>query len=355
LALPVAALDYATAGWWWNVASLALLVGSLIVVARTVGWQPHPLTIITSLGLLMVWVPLWLHTLQGQLGLVLLAVFVAAWSAGRAGYWGWAGGLIGLAATIKLFPILLLGVLALLGRWRGVTAGIVTTAAISAGTAVIVGPQAFVDYATTVVPQLNRWRADWINSSLTGYVAHLFAPDPTIVPLLPSPVLATGLTLATSCGVIAIIAHLARQCGQHDFDGIFALALTGLLLLSALTWSHYFVVLLLPLLIWLPRLIGAGHDATGRWLVLIVTWLLMAVPQLDLALAIIGQPIAGPQHALTVLATNFYGLLGFFLAQAWWLKQDVEVRVVAADLATDQRSAPEPTPVLVGPGVERIS
>ena len=321
LALPLAGLDYPTAGWWWNVVSLALLAASLAALAREVGWRPTLWAIAPTLALLMIWVPLWIHTLQGQLGLILLALFTGAWVAGRRGHAGWCGALLGLAATIKLFPALLLGLLALQGRWRGVIAGVATGLVVTAATAALTGVDAYRTYLTVVVPNLDRWRPDWINSSFTGFFAHLFAPDATIIPLVHAPALAVGLTAAASLAVVGIVAFTARRRAD-DFDGQFALALTGMLLLSALTWSHYFVVLLIPLVIWARRLWLAGRAAAGRWATLGVAWLLMALPQFDLAKAIAGDGVAMPAHSLTVLALNFYGLLVFFAAQAWWLDRD---------------------------------
>jgi hypothetical protein len=320
LALPLAGLDYPTAGWWWNVFSLVLLAGSLAALAHGVGWRPTGWAVAPALALLLTWVPLWLHTLQGQLGLVLLALFTAAWAAGRRGHAGWAGACLGLAATIKLFPVLLLGLPALHGRWRGVAAGAGAGLLATAATLLIAGPRAYVDYLTVVIPNLERWRPDWINASLTGFFARLFAPDATTAPLLASPWLAAALTAAAGLAVIAAVVWRARRRrGAEDFDGEYALALTALLLLSALTWSHYFVVLLIPLVIWARRLWLAGRAAAGRWAVLVVTWGLMALPQLDLARALIPAGAASPALALTVLSLNFYGLLGFFIAQVWWL------------------------------------
>jgi hypothetical protein len=136
---------------------------------------------------------------------------------------------------------------------------------------------------------------------------------------------------------VAVVAVIARR-RPDDFDGQFALALTGLLLLSALTWSHYFVVLLIPLVIWARRLWLAGRAAAGRWATLVVAWLLMALPQLDLAKAVVGEGVATPAHALTVLALNIYGLLIFFAAQAWWLHRGEQP---AAEAGAGETLAPK--------------
>lgn len=347
LALPLAGLDYPTAGWWWNVLSLVLLAGSLAALMHGVGWRPTVWAVAPALALLLTWVPLWLHILQGQLGLVLLALFTAAWAAGRRGHAGWAGACLGVAATIKLFPALLLGLPALRGRWRGVAAGAGAGLLVTAATVLIAGPRAYIDYLTVVIPNLDRWRPDWINASLIGFFARLFAPDAATAPLLASPLLAAVLTAAAGLAVVAAVIWRTRRAGAEDFDGEYGLALTALLLLSALTWSHYFVVLLIPLVIWARRFWLAGRAAAGRWVVLVITWGLMALPQLDLAKALVPAGAAAPGLALTVLSLNFYGLLGFFIAQVWWLAR---VEPCAGRAAVVAASQPAPPAVVLSAG-----
>jgi hypothetical protein len=52
---------------------------------------------------------------------------------------------------------------------------------------------------------------------------------------------------------------------------------------------------------------------------LAATWLLMNVPQVPIAMRVVGAGPASPLFALTVLSANFYGLAGFFAWQvvAW--------------------------------------
>lgn len=349
LALPLAGLDYVAAGWWWNVLSLALLAGALALIARELGWRPAPAALPFAPALLLLWVPLWLHVVQGQLGLVLLALLAGAWAAGRRGRDGLCGALLGVAATIKLFPVLLLGYLALRGRWRGVVAGLAAGLAVTALTALITGPRAFLTYLTVVAPSLDRWRADWINASLTGFFARLFAPDAHTQALFFSPALAGGLTVASGLAVVAVVVDHARR-RPADFDAEYGLALTAMLLLSALTWSHYFVVLLLPLAVWLRRLLTGGWATRWDWAVLVLTWALMALPAGNIALALVPggeQGVATPVLALTALALPGYGLLGFFVAQARWPRA---APVAAAALHSE---APAPLPAAGRPGEGR--
>lgn len=320
LALPLANLDYVTAGWWWNVISLGSLLLALIILGAQLDWRPTLWSMPVLLALLMTWIPLWLHMMQGQLGLLLLLLFAAAWARGRRGDQIGCGLIVGLAATIKIFPILLLGYLALRGRWRGVGAGVGAMAMVTAVTLLITGVEAFITYVAVVLPSLNRWRPDWINASLVGFFARLFAPDTATEPLLYSPFLAAGLTAVAGLGVVGVVVYRARR-SEVDFDAEFGLALTATLLLSALTWSHYFVVLLIPLAIWLRRIGTLRPVAYWAWVSLAVTWGLMAIPQADVARALVSggeNGTATPLQALTILALNGYGLLGFFAAQAWW-------------------------------------
>ena len=87
-----------------------------------------------------------------------------------------------------------------------------------------------------------------------------------------------------------------------------------MLLVSPITWDHYFLLLLLPLaLLWknLPS------SAPGRWTFLVILalmwcsrWRIQRLPDL-----LLGRDFAmpsGPVYTLTVVSAHFYALAGLF-------------------------------------------
>src|SRR5204862_550413 len=58
-ALPLAGLDYRAALLAWNLIGLAILVATIRLVVRELGWSPERSTVLIGVALLMAWVPLW--------------------------------------------------------------------------------------------------------------------------------------------------------------------------------------------------------------------------------------------------------------------------------------------------------
>lgn len=298
LALPFAYMSYVPAAVAWNLLSLVLLAGSLSVLFSELRFNPslsHLVLLATVLG---IWPPLWLHLIQGQLGIPILFLLTLAWRAARHGRDALAGGIIGLAAAIKIFPAVLIVYFIVQRRFRLAIAGIIGFVLICALTLMITGPEAFRDYLTSVLPTLKRWNEYGQNASLNGFFSRLLSPS-----------LAGVAALMASALVAAAVWARSRR---SNLDQSFGLAITGTLLITTLTWPHSLVILLLPLAIYVANLVYA--DSVSR-LLAGAGWLLMAVP----------QPLLPgfPEHlrasvvvSLTVLSLNFYGLLAFFLAQA---------------------------------------
>src|SRR5262249_47187822 len=128
---------------------------------------------------------------------------------------------------------------------------------------------------------LGKFHCGWNNHSLTGIWAKLFAPaleesaagqtestglpsdtssydclDATPVyrtrPLWHSP--ATAAAGAAACQALVVVPLLVlvwRSGSPGQCDLAFGLALTAMLLVSPLTWEHYFLLLLVPwVLVW---------------------------------------------------------------------------------------------------------
>jgi hypothetical protein len=298
LALPFAGMAYVPAAVAWNLLSLALLAGSLAVLFSELRFDftlSHLVLLSIVLGS---WPPLWAHLIQGQLGILILFLLTLAWRAARHGRDALAGGIIGLAATIKIFPAVLIAYFIFQRRFRLAIASILGLVLISAVTLLITGPETFRDYLITVLPTLKRWNEYGQNASLTGFFSRLLSPSQAGVAEL----------MASALVAVAVWVRSTRA----DFDETFALAITGALLITPLTWPHSLVILLLPLAVYGARL--AYADCASRWLAG-AGWLLMTVPQALLP-GFDEYKTASAAVSLTVLSLNFYGLLAFFLAQA---------------------------------------
>ncbi len=255
LALPLVSFDYPDAVLAWNLLSLGALLLSLWLVARALSIPISAWSVVPLLALLLLCNPLQAQVFFGQLNLALLLLLTGTWIAYRSNRPIGAGLLLGLAAAIKLFPAFLFVFFVLRRRWKTVAAGIATFFAVTALTVAVLGLDTYRDYVREVVPQVALFRNGWGNASLPGLWTKLFDPRNTrIEPLWGS----MGMVQAgtwLSCGLLAtVLAWIILRGGDREEDRTFALTITAMLLVSPITWDHYFLLLLVPLAVVWTRL-----------------------------------------------------------------------------------------------------
>jgi hypothetical protein len=319
LAVPFCWLDYADAFLAWNLLSLVCFAVSLWVVIRQLGLR------VTGWGLLAAWAlllfcnPFRQQINQGNLNLLLMLLFAAAWALERSEKPGWAGLVIGLATAIKLFPGFLLVYYAARGRWRVVIAGTLTVIGLTLLTLPVVGLDTYVSYYRDAMPKVTIFRGWWINASLPGLFNKLLdGSSGHTLPLVANPALAMAMTAAIIvilCAVLFVATRRARTRREHDLT--FGLAVVTLLLIAPLTWDHYFLLLLVPLAVLWKDLRRLGN---WQWLFLIALAALWLPPKslLDLFLkpGENGGQIATPIQVLTLISYQCYGLLLLFAVNA---------------------------------------
>lgn len=323
LAVPFASLDYPDATLAWNVVSLFALAVSLWLIGRNLAigfscWAILPLT-----TLILLCNPLRQQLQEGQLNLLLLVLLIGAWVAARSGRLWWAGGLVGAATAIKLFPGFVLLHFLVRREWKALAAGVASFAIITALTMLIVGPEAYRTYVTDVLPLLAGDRANWLNSSLVGFWSKLFDPGNTrdarfVVPLWRNLWVAQiGIVISVGVTLVLWARHVWSARSREECDRAFGQTLTTMLLVSPVVWDHYFLLLALPIaLTWL-----ALPDSPWIKAWLLVTLVALWIDQSALWVAAIpgtspntwSKGVASPMDTLTVLSFQFYSLLSLFI------------------------------------------
>jgi hypothetical protein len=317
LALPLAHLNYLDARFVWNIVSLAFLALSLWLVVRhlPVAWSPW--SVCPLVALLLICSPFQQQIAQGQLNLVLLALITGAWAAARSGHPRSAGGLIGAAAAIKLFPAFLFAYFAVRRQWRAVVTGLVVLALLSTVTVTVLGPDSYRDYVQQSMPALQKHWNSWPNASILGFWSKLFGvnnPRSRVEPLWSNPSLALG-GAAACCAVVGALLWWALRRARTvvELDLAFGLTVIAMLLVSPLTWDHYFLLLLVPLAVLWRELPRSGLARNAFRAILVLLW----VPPLLLYKRFIpGDWLSGtatPWHSLLVLSLQFYALVGLFV------------------------------------------
>ena len=323
VALPFARLDYPNATLAWNVVSLLALALTLWLMGRGLGLRPEPWVVMPAVTLILLSSPLRQQINHGQLNLILLCLLTLIWSAERSGRWIWAGIALGAATAIKLFPGFLFLYFIVRRRWAVVGAGMAALAALTLATVAILGLDSYTSYVRDVMPQVSIFRNWWPNASLAGFWIKWFdtgAVCPLVDPALPDylPPLARQPWLARLGWIVSTLAVLfAWACivwraRNRQQEGLaFGLTLTTMLLVSPLTWDHYFLLILLPLAqLWIVL-----STARRERLVLLLLFICLWASPYAVWTAFIpgrGSPQA-PVTSLVVISFQFFALLGLFV------------------------------------------
>ncbi len=249
---PLAMLPPRAAFWCW----FALSAASFVVAAGLMlGDQDSALDRAQAQvfgALMLLYTPVSEHIIESQAQFILLPLFVVMMRALKRGNDGRAGLAFALAGTLRAFPFVMGAYLILKRRWRALFFGALGVAVIELITLAALGWPMFACFIRFVLHAPANI-ADIsvnlpVNASLLPFITrgfrYIFGPD-----LGPRLDRVRALTvLMAQLGVIALAVRATlRQPADRDSDArAFCLWITVMLLVSPVTWVHYFVLLLLP-------------------------------------------------------------------------------------------------------------
>lgn len=250
LLVPLTWLPPMGAPWAWLVAMQAALVLAMAVLLRYLrpAWSAEWVALLLTLTFF----PLLVDVAQGQANLLVLALIIMGIVGvlegdGRAGAW------LGVAAAIKLTPLLLLGWLVFTRRWRAAAWVWLGFAAVT-GLGALVRPADTATFFAQVLPALAHGTAYYSNQSLAGVLDRLLTGNPYTNPWLALPWEA-ALWIAAAALLLGAWALGAQKL---DPTGSALSFLPLLPLLSTVTWEHHLVVLLPAIWLTADRLAKRG-------------------------------------------------------------------------------------------------
>ena len=257
--------DYRSAHLGWNLATFPLFILAVWMVLRELRMPLRGPSLLLAVSLALVCEPLLGQLWQGQLNFVLAALLALGWAADRSEHPILSGVCLGLAAGLKLFPAFVFVYLVFARRWSALMVGITVLLGVNAAAWAAFGTETFVTYVRDVLPSLQVFRGSWRNVSATGFWTRTLASRASD--------LARGLAAASLLATAAVVgwrAWNARSVGERD--RAFAAANLGMVLASPIAWTHYFVLLVVPIgLLWArlrsgwPRVVFLAAAAT-LWL-----------------------------------------------------------------------------------------
>jgi alpha-1,2-mannosyltransferase len=285
--------------WLWI--SLGALVGGAVITARTLlpqTWPRARVGILVALTFPAATYNLW----HGQMNTVIFLLLAMALSDYLSGHRTRCGVFLGLAAGIKIAPVVLLVVLLRRGWWRGAIAGVVTGAATLAIGVGALGWPVTRQFFTSVLPVLYRDNGWIYNQTWNGVVNRLAQHSVLTVdaPSLWLRAVATVLSLATVAALLVAVRGRERTRAERGAE--FACGVTVMLLVGSIAWYPVYVHLLIAI----AAAAGLAHDR-GRFGRALVGWS---------AAALIG---VGVIAGAAIAAIGVAGIDTHATGPAWWL------------------------------------
>jgi hypothetical protein len=295
LCVPIAMLEYETAWevlWWTSVASFVATFALLLFALRR-HFPPLDLERIALATLIFfAFAPVMRRCLTlGQTTPLLVLALCAVYLLVRAGWERSAGLLLGLICVIKIPPMLLLPLLLVRRRFAVAVPAIAVVAAGFALSWLVFGGELMHQYADRVIwENFGRVHAAFNNQSIDGALMRVLSergladwvpvPRPTVERVLAFGVLGLLATLLFARGrELLLPAEKPRdddaRSGSLELE--LGLGMALMVLVFPIVWIHYYLFLVVPLVLlpfwWIARGSGLGNT----WVVAILfglgTWL----------------------------------------------------------------------------------
>ena len=288
---PLSFLSFAAARAVWLVMEL-LLVGLFVWIYSA--WRRHDGTNMTLMEAGLVAVTLGLEFLPliwelaiGQTTVLILVLLAGCLLMAKRGSEATAGLLLGLATAIKLTPALLIVYFALRGRKRLAVWGAGCFLAANLAAMAALGLASHAEFFGEVVPRMSGGTAYFLNQSLAGTFNRLLGDGDVRQVYLEDSAIVKILAAATSLILLGITAYVIRSrqaarwtaaAAPHglslDLEACALIALS--LVISPISWSHHYLLALLPLYTVVAAAGRSGRRSLGWAVAVGVAFLLIA-------------------------------------------------------------------------------
>lgn len=319
---PLANMDFPNAARWWLAVNMLLSCASIAMLVMARPWHGN-----TRLGLWrLAWIiflgltfqPVLDNLWHGNISAVILFCFCLCYLLLRRGKPGLAGFVLGLIVPLKLTPAIFILYFLWRRNWRLVIGAALGALVIIAVTWFTVGWNGLLGFANTILAQLQAGGvAAFNNQSISGFLLHaLTKGDVNGWETIPVPLWVTLLRYLLVLVLVAAVVWVMRRRPEklsrpelaEDLD--LGLLIGVMLLVSPITWYHYYVWMLLPVVIVFDYLLT--HATPRRRLVLFaVAYGLLVIQGFSQIRAFDQQAIQEVWLLRVLLSSSFFGAVLF--------------------------------------------
>ena len=281
---PLAALTYHRANQAWFALNLVFFAVSVALLIRLRPWR---LDLPAAGGVLFASLCFYptLRAFQcGQVSLLMLVLLAgSAWALARERD-SLAGALVGVAAAVKLTPVVIVLFFLATRRWRAAAWAAAAGAACLALSIGGAGWESHLTFARGILPALSRGAVTFANQSLPGFVSRLASESSiNVFEFVEEPASIRLLGTLSSAAVLAASLYLARRHSlRGDVLGGYALVIVASLIASPISWEHHFVLALIPIAVLLHDGAERGRLSLGTAFLLACSYALIAANAYDL-------------------------------------------------------------------------
>lgn len=264
----------------WRIVLVAAMLAAYVILARTVGLRLLGWAWLAGLAAWSVFGPLQIAVGEGQwdpVFLLLVAVATHAVARSRATV---AAIAVAVAASVKPYPVLLVGYFLARREWRAAAVTAVTLATLLVLGALVVGLDETTAFVTRVLPASGATTAYTDNQALGGVIARAWATDLKPFPLQDTAAVDLTVRVIALALLGATTWLVARRPALDGEERALQLALfvpLSILVIPA-AWTHYQAILLVPLtLLAVDQARHRPRDPFG-WLLLAAAYGVLLLP-----------------------------------------------------------------------------
>ncbi len=236
-----------------------------------------------------------------------------------------AGMMLAMAAAVKITPGLLMFYWLVTKQWKAAAAFVVASLALVGITLVAVGSPLFHAYLQTLGQNSHVLLVAFSNQSFAAWREgqHFPSSEVYILHVLRLPVPMRLATLAASVGLSLFGGWMDRRAARNrphgpPYGAVFALV--GSMMFATIAWSHYYIVLVVPVMMMMDAARSGRGTARSKWLsAMSIVVLLLNLYPLSWRMVLV-HPYTVHGNPVSLVRSQFYSglvaLLGLWMMSA---------------------------------------